>query len=599
MEKTLFKNLLAMVSLYRVRFASALTMLIISNFLLILNPLVFRQAIISLDPHAKITDGIVADFLHLLWGNEMHDIWLWALLLLCISAISAIFKYGMRMAFISISRDAEKEIRERLFIRIQSQSKAFFDRHGIGELISRLTNDISAYRDLLGPGIMFPLFFITIVFPGVIALFTISVPLTLVSLIPLLLIPLLNEVVRNYSYRLSLAVQDKLGEMSNASQEHYAGIRIVKGYSIESREANRFANLCQEFASLNFKLTSLQGLMYPLFTLLTKMITVLLVLVAGVIILEAWSVLTVADFISFMWIQSYIFFPILMLGWVLPMYERGRASYDRLLDVYNEPNDVQDNAESDLKIPLSADIVFRDLTFFYPGTLKPALSHLNLHIKWGSFVGITGPIGAGKSTLFHLLNREYEIPKGVLFIGGHEIHEYPLTAFRTEMVTVEQVAFLFSRTLADNVKFGRSEATQEELEMVARFADLHGTVMDFPAKYDTMIGERGVTLSGGQKQRVAMARAFLVNRSILLLDDIFSAVDAATEQRIFEAVSEHFAGRTVLLITHRVSILEQLNHVIYMADGKVVEEGTPASLMEKEGRYAALVALQKEAASEK
>lgn len=575
MEKTLFSNLKSTVSRYRKQFFLAFIMLFTSNVLLIVNPLTFRKALMSLNPNSTI-----------------HSVLYWAMILVCISITSAFFKYWARMTFITISRDAEKEVRAKLFGRIQEQSRAFFDRHGIGELLSRLTNDMSAYRDLFGPGLLYPVFFLTIIIPGLIALFTISVPLASLTLVPLILIPLVNEVVRNNSYRLSLEVQNELGEMSNSVQEHYSGIRIVKSYSIEKSALKRFKQRSRNFAALNFKLSCLQGFLFPIFTLITRIITVLLVLLSALIILNAWETLTAADFISFMWIQSYIFFPILMLGWALPIYERGRASYARLVEVYNEPLEIHDNSFSSLKITPKSDITFKDLTFYYPGTTQPVLSHLNLQIKGGSMIGITGPVGAGKSTLLHLLNREYEIPPGMLFIGGHEIHEYALTAFRAQMVTVEQVSFLFSRSVADNVRFGRAEASQEELETVSRFADLHETVMEFPEQYETTVGERGVTLSGGQKQRIAMARAFLVNRSILLLDDIFSAVDASTEKRIFEAIRKNFTDRTLLLVTHRVSVLEKMDRIIYMIQGQVVEDGTPAELRAQKGHYSALVDLQ-------
>lgn len=592
MEKSLLANIKAIIFHYRYRFFKAFFMVLISNILLIFNPLIFRQALISLDPLSPPSTGLTADILNVLFKERLTSLWQWAALLLAISLVSAYFKYWMRMGFLTISREVETEVRAKLFARIQSQSRSFFDRHGVGELLSRLTNDISAYRDLLGPGLMYPQFFITIIIPGYIALFSISAPLATLSLVPLIVIPLTNEAVRHHIYRTAHAVQASLSKMSNMAQEHYSGIRIIKSYVIENRTLNLFREQCRHFFKINFKLSILQGFLYG-FTLPTRIITVALVLLSGYIILKGWGELTPADFISFMWIQSYIFFPILMLSWILPIYERGSAAYARLLDIYNEPIEVQDNPNSALQIPPKADIHFNHLTFSYPGATRPALSDLNLHITGGTFVGITGPIGAGKSTLFHIINREYEIPPNALFIGGHEIHEYSLDALRADMVTVEQAAFLFTRSVADNVRFGREEASLEELEMVSRYADLHDTVMDFPEQYDTVVGERGVTLSGGQKQRVAMARAFLVNRSILLLDDIFSAVDTGTEKRIFDAIRAHFSGRTVLLITHRVSILEQMDRIIYMIHGSIKEDGSPSELLAKNGAYAALTELQR------
>ena len=499
----------------------------------------------------------------------------------------------MRFAFISISRDAEKDLRSKLYARIQNQSMAFYDRHGTGELLSRLTNDISAYRDVLGPGLMYPLFFLTIVFPGFIVLFSLSSTLATVSLVPLFVIPILNYFMRNPIYKASHQAQKGLADLSNLTQEHYSGIKIIKGYGIEPRLLEIFKELGRSLITINIKLNTYQGLLFPFFTALTKMITVLLVMVAGFIIFKGSRTLSTADFLSFMWIQSYIFAPILMLAWVMPIYARGRASYERLREIYEEPIDVKNEGATKSQLPQKADIYFDHLTFYYPGAQRAVLNDFNLHIKSGTFVGITGPVGSGKTTLFKLLNREYEIPRGKINIGGNDIHDYPLEAFGKEIVTVEQLPFLFSRTIADNVRFGKEEAELDEVQLVAKYADLHETVQDFPEQYETLIGERGVTLSGGQKQRVAIARAFLVNRSILLLDDVFSAVDTRTESHIFEAIRTNFKDKTVILITHRLSILEMMNRVIYIEDGKVIEDGTPKELIHLNGKYAAMAELQR------
>ena len=469
---------------------------------------------------------------------------------------------------------------------------AFFDRYKIGELLSRLTNDISAYRDVLGPGIMYPIFLVTIIVPGFAALFAISKPLAMISLLPVIFLPITTFVIRGPIYKCAAAVQKVLGKMSGMVQEHFSSIRIIKGYCNENETKQQFKKLSKELLDEELKLSYYQGSLFPFFTFLTKMVTATLVLVAGLVILYQWSELSPADFVSFMWIQSYIFFPVLSLSWLIPVYERGRAAYDRLFEIYQEPIEVLDVPHSKHHIPPKADISIKDLTFTYPLAEYPALENINLEIKGGTFIGFTGPVGSGKTTLFKLLSREYEIPRGTILIDGKDIHDFSLRAFHSEIVTVEQVPFLFSKTVSENVKFGRQHATQEEVEIVARYADLHETVLDFPEQYETIVGERGMTLSGGQKQRVAIARAFLVNRSILLLDDVFSAVDSATEKRIFNAMQKNFGGRTVLLITHRVSILESVDRVIYMDQGKILEDGTHQDLMKKRGHYAALVQLQ-------
>lgn len=572
MEDTLIANLKGTIYRYRWRILFSFTLLAISNVLLIVNPLIFRKAVVSLD------------------GTK--SVWGWVALLVFISFLSAVLKYAMRLGFFSVGRDAEMEMRAAIFNKIQAQSMQFFDRHGTGELLSRLTNDISAYRDVLGPGIMMPLFFLTILVPAFVALFTISVPLALLSLIPLFVIPLFNQGIRGKIFELSLRIQRFLADLSNMAQEHYSGIRIIKSYAIEPFTTGLFSSLCRKMIRTNFKLVSFLGMILPFFNFITKSITVLVVLFSGAIILKGWGKLAAADFLAFVWIQSYIFFPMLMLGWVLPIYARGSSAYHRLVEVYKEPIEVTEGTMKHLTIGSNSDLEISHLTFNYPQSTQEVLSDINIKIEGGTFVGITGPVGSGKTTLFKLINREYEIPPGKIFIGGHDIRDYPFSTLRKGVVTVEQAPFLFSKTIADNVRFGKEEASMIELEHVSEFADLHETVLEFPLQYETVVGERGVTLSGGQKQRIALARAFLVDRSVLLLDDIFSAVDAQTERKIFNSLIERYRGKTILLITHRVSILEKMDRVIYMQGGKILEDGSPAQLMAKMGYYAALAQLQ-------
>lgn len=572
MDKDLFTNLKKIIMAHKSHFAKAFLMVLISNLLLIVNPMLVRYA---------ITKG------------ASGKIFLWAAGLIAIALVSSYFKYHMRVQFVSLSRNVERAVRLQLFERMQEQSRAFYDRHGTGELLSRLTNDIASYRDVLGPGMMYPLYCLTMIVPGVAALFYISPSLAWIALIPLIVIPLLNRFVRKKVYGIATQLQSSLAEMSQMAQEYFSGIRIIKSYVSEHLVLQRFKQLCTFFAAAQVRLSTIQGIVYPFFTLLTRMVTVLLVVSAAYVVFKTSQNLTAADFLSFMWIQSYIYFPILMLAWILPIYERGRAAYDRLRDIYEEPLDVHENKNSSYGISPFKELSFHRLSFTYPGTTRPILSDFNLTVKPGEIIGITGPIGSGKTTLFRLLNREYEIPSGMIMVNGKDIHEYSLDAFPQAIATVDQVPFLFSKTIAENVLFGQKDATQADLETVSRFADLHETVLDFPDQYDTVVGERGVKLSGGQKQRVAIARALLINRSILLLDDVFSALDAGTENRIFEAIKTKFAGKTILLITHRISVLEKVGRVVYMKEGRVVEEGSPHELLKINGYYAALAALHK------
>lgn len=574
MQRSLFFNLVFNLKYYWKRFLAALLMVCLSNCLLVSNPLIFRRAVTSTDA-------------------SFSSIASWTLLLIFVAAASAYFKYHMRIAFITISRDIEAKTRLQIFEKIQNQSSTFFDQHTVGELMSRLTNDISAYRDVLGPGIMYPIYFVTLVVPAQIALFNISMQLAALSLVPILTLPILILLLENSAFKTSLGVQKSLADMSTMAQETYSGIRIVKGYSILDSTLKRFSQLCQDFLRLNLRWTLLEGFIYPFLSFLTKTITIALVLLAGFLIIKGGSTLSAADFVSFMWLQSFIFGPVMMLGWVLPTYFKGNAAYSRLQKIYEEPNAVQEHSKALYSVPKAPAIELRHLSFSYPRSQINALSDIQLTIRPGSFIGITGPVGAGKSTLFRLLLRDYNAPKGTILLGSQPIEDYSLSALNQEMVLVEQHPFLFSKTIAENVRFGKQEASHQELEDVAELADLHQTILNFPEQYSTLIGERGVTLSGGQKQRLAIARALLLNRPILLLDDIFSSVDYATEKRILTTLLKNAAEKTVLIITHRISVLEKMDRVIYMKQGTIVEEGTPNQLLQQKKYYATLAELQR------
>ncbi len=595
MNKSLMGNIGEMICEHWKRLSIAFLLVLLANLLLVLNPLILRQALLVISTPDIGEESNLTFILKSILGSSAYS---WGALLLAIASLAALFKYYMRMIFITLGREVELTMREKIFQRIQSQSRAFFDRHEIGDLLSRLTNDITAYRDLLGPGLMYPAFFITLIIPALLALFSLSAWMAMISLIPIVTIYIFNLFIHYPLYRVSQQVQKSLGKMSVIAHEHFSGIRVIKAYGIQKAASLLFYKLCLYFSHLSTRLAFLQGMVMPTLNLMIKITSVILVLFAGALILLRWQPLSVADFLSFMWIQSYIFSPLLMLGWVIPMYQKGKAAYDRLVEIYEEPIEVQDSTSFLTLVPSEADITFRNLTFIYPGQAEPVLHQLNLRFARGSFIGLTGPVGAGKSTLIRLLNREYEVSKNSILIGEHDIHDYSLQAIHQAIACVEQLPFLFSKSLTENIRFGKREATKEEIEEIARQVNLHDMILTLPEKYNTVVGERGVSLSGGQKQRIAIARAFLVNRSILLLDDIFSALDATTEKLIFESIKSNFKGKTLLLITHRISILEQMDRILYMHNGRIVEDGTPQALLQQQGFYEALVKIQKRYAHE-
>lgn len=593
MRETLIKDLLSHVWKYRNRLTLACLLVLASNILLIANPLLIRQAIIALDSSGHNPPDQISSFLSHLTGKFYTSTLAWGLFLFLLTTFSAFFKYRMRIAFIWVSRDIEYKLQNLLFEKIQSQTPSFFDKYRIGDLLSRLTNDLSAYREVLGPGIMYPLYFLTMVFPAMTALFWIAPPLAWISIIPILILPFLVLIVEGKAYRLSLKVQQALGNMSTMAHETFSGIRIIKGYAVESIALNNFSLACKKFLKLNFRIVTLQGLFYPLMFFITKAVTVILIMLTAYLIIDKGYVLTMADFISFMMIQSFIFIPILMLGWTLPIYERGRAAYDRLLEIYTAPHYIKYPANPIQEKPLGS-ISFEHLSFQYPGTATPVLNDVTFEIPYNSFFGITGPIGSGKTTLLKLLNRDYEVLSNTIKLAGKDIQQYDPIILQNSIATVEQTPFLFSRTIGENIAFGNPSATQEDIERAAKIADLHGAILNFPDQYNTVVGERGVMLSGGQKQRIAIARALLTDRPIFLFDDIFSAIDSSTEKNIFQSLKNELRNKTVVFLTHRTSVLNKMDFVVYMQDGNIVEYDTPEKLLKNKGPYAALAELQSE-----
>lgn len=580
MQPTLLSQLCSVVRQYRWRYAGALITIILSNGLIVLNPLIFRYAIAVYDRTA--VQGLPG------WGS----VYPWAVVLLTVASISAWLKYHMRRMFISISRDAEADIRRTLFEQLQGHAQPFFDRHRIGDLMSRLVNDVSVYREVLGPGLLYPAYFVTMVVPAMIILFVLSPWLALLSLLPIFAIPPLMLLIRGVIYLTSRRVQATLADMSTVTQETFSGIRLVKSFGCQEALSTRFASLCRRFLRLNLRLMAAEGLFYPVLRLLARVVTVLLVLVASYMILGPWGGLSTADLVSFMWVQSYILLPVLLLGWILPFYQRGRGAYSRLFELYAEPHDVRDTGNLSHAVTRPPSVELTKLTFAYPGSTGPVLREVSARFASGQITGITGPPGSGKSTLFYLLARDYLASGQAIVLSGRPVEDFSLPVLRRAVGIVEQEPFLFSRTIAENIGLGRLGASTREIEEAAKRAGLHETVTRFPNGYHTTVGERGITLSGGQKQRVVLARALLANAPLLLLDDCFSALDAATADQILRNL-RGLVRTTVLIITHRVSLLQQLDTVFVVQEGRITESGSPSELAQRGGHYAALVELER------
>lgn len=565
MEKTLAANLLGLIRENKLKYLKAAFLVILSNLLLIVNPFIFRKA---------------ANSISLSQDNSLFgDPFFLITILLLASAFSAFFKYLMRIQFVALSREAEEQFRDKLYERLQKQSKSFFDQHPVGELLSRISNDISTYREILGPGIMYPLFAFSMSIPAFVGLFILFPPLALFSLIPLGTLLLIHSFARKAIYSLSKKLQELLSELSVLAEETFSGIRILKTYDFKKIALKKFASRSKKHSFLRRKMFMIQGALLPFFIALVQASSAM-----TIYLFSLKGSFSIQDFLTFIWLQTYLFMPVMMLGWILSLYEQGKSAYDRLLELYSEPIEVKDEGQKDM-VKGSLDIELKNLTFTYPASKTPSLKNVSLKIAEGETIGITGPIGSGKSTLLKLLQREYEIPKGMIYFARQEIHEYTLNALYSLMATCEQIPFLFSDTVQENIRFGRESASTLEIQDAAHFVDLHDEIEGFPEKYDTMIGEKGLMVSTGQKQRIAVARSLIASKKILLLDDIFANVDASKENKMVSRLIQDFKESTIIIVTNRMSVLDQLDKVCVFQEGRVVEQGDPTKLKKAGGPY--------------
>lgn len=499
----------------------------------------------------------------------------------------AILFYFTRTILIGASRDIEYEMRRDLFAHFLRLPSPWYRKNRVGDLMSRAVNDLAAVRMLLGPGIMQAANTIVVGTASIVLMARVSLPLTGVALAMLPLVALATTLVGAATHRRFTRIQEIFSEISNAAQESFTGVRVLRAFAREKAEEERFAKQNRDFLEKNLGLARLNALYFPFLQLLVGIGFALVLYVGGRFILA--GTFTVARFVEFHLYLVELIWPAMALGWVVNLWQRGSASWNRMVELWEAAPQPE---EQDLPVTLPGDLAVAHMTVGYDeGTAT--LHDVSLHVRAGETVALAGRTGAGKSTLLGLLPRLEDPPKGTVFIGGRDVTELPLPTVRRHVAMVPQETILFSDTLAANIAFGKPGATREEIEAAARDAGLGPDLERFPKGLETMVGERGITLSGGQKQRTALARALLSEAPLLVLDDAFSSVDTETEERILEALASAKKGRTVLLVSHRLSTLQHADRIVFFERGRVVESGTHAELLARGGAYAAFAERQR------
>ncbi len=513
-------------------------------------------------------------------GVTRHKLFVFTVEVLALAAIRGIFLFLTRWVLIGISRDIEFDLRNDLFAHLETLSYSYYQRMRTGDIMARVTNDLNAVRMLMGPAIMYSAN--TIVFTALALWFMVhnSPKLTLYAFLPL---PIVSVTIQYFGRRIHQRferIQAMFSDISARAQENFSGVRVIRAYVQEEAEIAAFESANEEYVARSLKLVRLMGMLWPTLELMLGLALVLILWLGGREVLAGR--MRIGAFTAFNIYMMQLTFPIIALGWVVSIFQRGTASLVRLNEIMQEKPEIEDEAEAQDR-RVEGEIEFRGLNFEYEG--RRVLRDLNLKIPAGSSMAIVGPTGAGKSTLMNLIPRIYDAAPGTVLVDGRPIREFSLASLRKNIGFVPQETFLFSDRIRENIALGVDAASDEQIHEAAEAANIASDIEGFPESYQTMVGERGITLSGGQKQRTAIARALIRNPSILILDDALSSVDTHTEDKILNHLREVMQGRTTIFISHRVSTVRNADRIAVLHDGHIVEQGTHDELLALNGYY--------------
>lgn len=520
-----------------------------------------------------------------------NSILIYGAIILLMALLRGLFLFLVRQTLIVMSRHIEYDLKNEIYKHYQSLPLSFYRKNNTGDLMARISEDVSKVRMYLGPAIMYGLN-LTVLFLLLIPyMFSINARLTLFALIPLPILSFSIYFVNNIINRRSEEIQKSLSKVSTFVQEAFSGIRVIKSFAREGDMVEKFHRESNEYRDKSLKLTLVNALFFPLILALIGLSTIIVVYIGGTEVMKgAISFGNIAEFIIYV---NLLTWPVTSVGWVTSIVQRAAASQKRINEFLHTKNDIV--SQADIRKDIQGDILIENVSFVYPDSGINALKNVDFEIKTGESVAIIGTTGSGKSTIANLLCRMYDTTKGNIYIDGVDIRDYDISSLRSQIGYVPQDVFLFSDTIENNIAFGRENLSPEEIKQAAVDADLYNNIIDFPKKFQTKLGERGITLSGGQKQRLSIARAIAKDPKIIILDDCLSAVDTKTENTILNSMKKIMQNRTTIIISHRISSAKLADKIIVLDDGEIIEKGTNESLMAQNGMYKELYEKQLQA----
>ena len=581
---------------YRYRLLLGLLFIIVSNVLAIIPAQIVRRVINLVQENIalyRMFEGFtLQETVYAIFGGS---ILIYGAAILALALLKGFFTFLTRQTIIVVSRLIEYDLKNEVYTHYQSLPMSFYRRHNTGDLMARISEDVSKVRMYLGPAIMYGLNLFTLFLMLIPYMFSVNARLTLYTLIPLPLLSFSIYYVNNIINRKSEEIQRSLSDLSTFVQEAFSGIRVLKAFVREQDSAQKFKVESDDYKDKSIGLAKVNALFIPLIMALVGLSSVITVFIGGgEVISGAISPGVIAEFIIYV---NMLTWPVASLGWITSIVQRAAASQRRINEFLDTKTDII--SEADVTRQLRGDVAFRDVTFVYPDSGIKALDDVSFDVQAGQSIAIVGTTGSGKSTIANIIPRMYDVAEGEVLIDGTDIKQYDLESLRSQIGYVPQDVFLFSDTIFNNVAFGSiGQANQEQVERAAYIADLKKTIEDFPEGFATRVGERGVTLSGGQKQRVSIARAIARDPRILILDDSLSAVDTKTENTILNSLKDIMKDRTTVIISHRVSSAKLADKIIVLDEGKIVEQGTNESLLAQDGVYKELYDKQLQADEE-